>query len=83
MTVTNFDFAAKTGIHYTMASRLRNGERKPGLATVTATKDAFQLSDAEVTEWLDHIAQGAEQSGKWLREHIFDAPSPEALPATG
>jgi hypothetical protein len=72
-TVTNFHFADLTGLHYTMASRLRNGERKPGLSTVIAVFKAFALTCDDLLEWLDAIDQGAEQSGIWLRANIFES----------
>jgi len=78
-TVTNFTFAERVGIHYTMASRLRNGERKPGLSTVIATWRAFDLSCQQVLSWLAAIDEGAEQSGRWLRDNIFE---PKATPVS-
>ncbi len=84
MTVTNFEFADRVGIHYTMASRLRNGERRPGLATVIRTMRAFELTGDEVTEWLDAISAGPSDSGRWLRAHVFErATNPATLPAAG
>lgn len=81
-TVTNVQFADQVGIHYTMASRLRNGERKPGLSTVIATWKAFDLSCSEVLGWLAAIDDGPVASGRWLREHIFE-PQATPLPAAG
>lgn len=83
MTVTNFDFANRVGIHYTMASRLRNGERRPGLTTVISTMRAFGLTGDDVTEWLEAIADGPVASGRWLRENVFDAADAATLPAAG
>jgi hypothetical protein len=87
--VTNFDFAKRVGIHYTMASRLRNGERRPGLATVIGTMRAFSLTSDEVTEWLEAISESPAASGLWLRGHIFGYSDADleanaaALPAAG
>lgn len=81
-TVTNFTFADQVGIHYTMASRLRNGERKPGLSTVIATLKAFDLTCDQVLGWLAAIDEGAEQSGRWLRDNIFE-PKAAPIPAAG
>lgn len=89
-TVTNFEFAEQVGIHYTMASRLRNGERRPGLATVINTWRAYTLTCEQVLGWLDAIENdyfveketgvpGATYSGRWLRDHIFE---PKATPVS-
>lgn len=69
--LTNFQFADKVDVHYTMASRLRNGERVPSLNTFTKVVDVFGLTDAQIREWLNAIAKGEEASGKWLRDNIF------------
>lgn len=70
-TITNLQFAKSVGLHHTMASRLRNGERKPGLATVIATMRAYNLTSEQVSDWLDAIDKGAPASGAWLRSNIF------------
>lgn len=70
-TITNADFAEAVGIHFTMASRLRNGERKPGLTTVINTMKAYALTDDQVFEWLIAIDQGAAASGEWLTINVF------------
>lgn len=70
-TITNTDFADAIGVHFTMASRLRNGDRKPGITTVIRTMQAYQLDPEEVTEWLRAIDLGARQSGSWLRDNVF------------
>jgi len=70
-TITNSDFADSVGLHFTMASRLRNGERKPGLSTVIATIRAYDLSCDEILDWLSAIERSAHASGQWLQKNIF------------
>lgn len=70
-TITNTDYAKAVGRDYTMASRLRNGERKPGLSTVIATIKAYALTCEQVVAWLEAIDEGAEASGQWLRDNVF------------
>ena len=70
--MTNQQFAEATGLHHTMASRLRNGERLPSISTVIATQRAFGLSCDQLVDWLAEIEKGARHSGSWLREHVFD-----------
>lgn len=71
-TITNTDFADAVGIHFTMASRLRNGERKPGLSTVISTIRAYHLDCDQIVGWLNAIDRGASYSGVWLRDNIFN-----------
>lgn len=73
-TMTNQEFADSVGIHFTMASRLRSGDRRPGLATVIAVIRAYSLDCDEVVAWLEAIEQGPKESGEWLRAHIFNEP---------
>jgi hypothetical protein len=70
-TITNTDFASAIGVHFTMASRLRNGERKPGLTTVIRTMHAYQLTCSEIVAWLKAIDTSASASGAWLRANVF------------
>ena len=81
-TLTNQQFAQATGLHHTMASRLRNGERSPSISTVIATIRAYDLGCDDILGWLTAIEQGAGFSGAWLREHIFDRGT-AAVPETG
>lgn len=77
--LTNLQFARSVGLHHTMASRLRNGERKPGLATVIATMRAYNLTCDQVTDWLDAIEKGAAASGVWMRANVFAAAPAEQV----
>jgi transcriptional regulator GlxA family with amidase domain len=74
---TNTAFAEAVGVHFTMASRLRNGERKPGLPTVIGTVKAYKLTGDELLEWLMEIDKdrdevGGPASGAWLRKNVFN-----------
>lgn len=69
--LTNFEFANKTGMHFTMASRLRNGERQPSLTTFIRVVREFALSPAQTFEWLQAIEKSADASGAWLRDNLF------------
>ena len=69
--LTNPEFARRVELHFTMASRLRNGERLPGLATFIRVVKEFSLSDDKIREWLMAIDKGEEASGQWLRDNIF------------
>jgi transcriptional regulator with XRE-family HTH domain len=41
--VTNDDFARQLGIHFTMASKLRNGSRKPSIDTLLRIREAYDI----------------------------------------
>lgn len=69
--LTNSEFAKRTGVHFTMASRLRNGDRVPSLHTFTRVIKEFNLSDEQIREWLAAIESSPEESGKWLTANIF------------
>lgn len=82
--ITNTEFAERVGLHHTMASRLRNGERLPSLPTFIRTMRAFELDCDETLEWLDAVAKGSEASGAWLRQHVFSPRADAAsLPEAG
>ena len=83
-TLTNSRFAEAIGIHHTMASRLRNGERSPSIRTVIATQKAFDLSCSDLVDWLEAIDHGPDSSGEWLRKHVFSKiTETEAVPDSG
>ena len=73
MAQTNTQFAEKVDIHFSMASRLRNGKRLPGASLIFRISDAYQLPIDQVQEaYLD----GPDEFGKYLREKVFDAQDP-------
>lgn len=69
--VSNTDFANRVGVHYTFASRLRNGQRVPSMATVTAIREAFGLTGKQTTDMMDAIAQGPSVFGEWVNTNLF------------
>ena len=72
MTQTNAQFAEKVGIHFSMASRLRNGKRLPSASLIFRISYAYQLPIQQIQEaYLD----GPDEFGRYLRENVFDAES--------
>ena len=69
--VSNADFGRRVGVHYTFASRLRNGQRVPSMATVTAIREAFELTGPQTTAMMDAIANGAPAFGEWVNKNLF------------
>lgn len=66
--VTNDDFAAAVGVHFTTASKLRNGQRKPSLSLLHRIHEAYGIS----LELLVTTAnEGAEAFGALLRKRVF------------
>lgn len=66
---TNDEFAEKIGIHFTMASKLRNGRRKPSSQTMSKIIMAYGLDHNEAN---DALSRGGESFGQYLRENIFE-----------
>jgi transcriptional regulator with XRE-family HTH domain len=76
--VSNADFARRVGVHFTMASRLRNGHRVPSPYTLIKIREAFGLTPLEVDEMLQSC-ETDQQFGTWAREHLFEDPIDLAL----
>lgn len=77
MAVTNDAFAAKVGCHFTMASRMRNGQRLPSVNTLIKISQAYDLP---ITTLTDAYSKGASNFGEFLRSNIFDSvESPELV----
>jgi hypothetical protein len=68
--VTNNEFARLTGCDYTMASKIRNGTRKPSTSLFTRIILVFEL---DAKEAVDAYAGGAVMFSDFLRKHVFDA----------
>lgn len=66
--VTNHAFAAKVGCNYTMASRLRSGERMPSARMLVSICDAYGLDEGVA---LRMFAKGSEEFSAWLRSVVF------------
>lgn len=72
--MTNREFAIAVGCSTTMASRMRNGQRAPGVATLRACITAFDLDPDEA---LDH-ARSPVGWGSYLRQFVFSRTSAPA-----
>jgi len=70
---TSAQFAAAVDIHYSMASRLRSGERRPSLDLLIRIVDAYGLDINEAV----HAAH-ANEFGSYLEERVFSDPTPAA-----
>lgn len=68
--VTNNEFARLTGCDYTMASKIRNGTRKPSTGLFTRIILVFDL-DAE--QAVHAYAGGAVIFSDYLRKQVFNA----------
>lgn len=84
---TNQEFADRIGVHFTMASRLRGGARRPSMITLRRIAEAYELPEADL---INAYHAGREPDGTWvigryIREHIFinqedtadDQPEPQ------
>lgn len=69
MAVSNAQFAKAVNAHYTMASRLRNGQRMPSVSMLNRIIEAYHLDAAET---LAAYAAGPAQFGRYLREQVFE-----------
>ena len=69
--VSNTDFARRVGVHYTMASRLRNGKRMPSSHTLSSICSAFNLRGADQEAMMRAVEAGQTEFGRWVREQLF------------
>jgi transcriptional regulator with XRE-family HTH domain len=67
----NEEFGEKVGCHYSMASRLRNGQRLPSRALLRRIIEAFNLDRAEAYLAYD---QGKEAFSAYLRKTVMERP---------
>ena len=72
-TATNATFAKAVGVHFTTASRYRNGERVPSTGVALKIANAYDLDTREV---LEAIHAGRAAFGHYMRMHVF-GPEPE------
>ena len=70
--VSNAEFGRAVGVHFTTASRYRNGERVPSTGVAMRIADAYGLDPGEV---LRAIVDGHEAFGHYVRMNIF-GPEP-------
>ena len=70
---TSAQFAAAVNIHYSMASRLRSGERRPSFDLLVRIADHYALSLEDAVR-----AAHAGDFGSFLEEHVFAVKLPAA-----
>lgn len=73
MLLTNDQLGERLGVSHAMASRLRNGRRRPSIRVIDAIHREFGVPVEEL-----HAAhvQGAEAFGELLRRILSEAGSP-------
>lgn len=69
--ISNTDFARRVDIHYTMASRIRNGRRMPSAATLSRIQEAFGVKGKKLDSMMTAVAGGQEHFGEWVRANLF------------
>lgn len=75
--VTNSEFARRVGCHFTMASKLRNGERLPSGQMLAKIIREFGLRSGAQDEVLAAMAdRDSEAMSAALRRHVFRAEAP-------
>jgi len=72
--VTNHEFAKRVGCDHTMASRLRNGKRRPSTNTLVRICSAYGLDEGEA---LRKLSAGVKVFSEWLTDQVFDKPDQE------
>ncbi|QNJ57639.1 helix-turn-helix DNA binding domain protein [Streptomyces phage Keanu] len=75
-TVTLEAFADRVGCHFTTASRLRSGERKPSSVLLGRIVEEYGLDKEEAFDLFTQ-KDNASEFGAYLRRVVFDANSDE------
>lgn len=70
--MTNERFAELVDCHFTMASRLRNGQRLPSAKLLVRIKNAFDLPYTELMAAYD---DGPEAFGQYIRFKVYGEPA--------
>jgi transcriptional regulator with XRE-family HTH domain len=70
---TNTTFARTVGVHFTTASRYRNGERVPSTGVAQRIAAAYSLDPGDL---LQAIVDGREAFGHFMRMNVF-GPEPK------
>lgn len=70
--MTNKAFGEAAGCDFTMASRLRNGDRLPGIRLMIRISEAFDLPYDDL---MAAYQEGAPAFGAYLRTHVFGQDS--------
>lgn len=76
--VTNGEFARDIGVHFTMASRYRNGRRIPSTQVLSRIARTYDLP---IDELVGAATAGHDKFGQYMREHLFfeDEVDPESV----
>lgn len=77
MAITNPEFARRVGCHFTMASRLLNGHRLPGIDLMERISAEFEIP---IEDLLAARRDGAAAMAALLRERCHTAPETSAVP---
>lgn len=83
MTTTNEQFAQKVGIHHSMASRIRSGDRLPSLPVIDRISKEYGIG---MSTLVAARLQGSEAFSALVRRRIFgerDTPAEVDPVATG
>lgn len=67
--LTNEEFAARVGIHYSTASRLRSGERHPSLELFAEIARIYRFTNQEIADALEAYRRGRYHD--FLNEKVF------------
>lgn len=70
--MSNSQFAAKTGYHHTMVSRIRNGHRMPSAGMLALMCSKLEL---DPKKYLEAYQEGPEVFSALLRDEVF-GPKP-------
>lgn len=71
--VSNAQFGRDVGVHFTTASRYRNGDRVPSTTVALKIADCYDLDPGEM---LRAISAGREAFGHYIRMKVF-GPEPQ------
>lgn len=71
--VSNTVFGRAVGVHFTTASRYRNGDRVPSTGVALKIAEAFDLDPGDI---LRAIRDGREAFGHFMRMNVF-GPEPD------
>lgn len=66
--VTNGEFARRVGVHFTMASRYRNGRRVPSTTVLHKIAGEFGLP---IDELVEAATTSGEEFGRYMRARLF------------
>lgn len=67
--LTNREFGDAVGIHHSMASRIRNGKRLPGIDTIGRIAEVYGIPEKRL---LDARKKGEEAFGRLIQKEIVD-----------